>query len=154
MNLNRAIIVGRVTNEPEKRALPSGQSVATFGVATNRVWYDNERNKKEEAQFHNIVAFGKLADTASQYVQKGALVLIEGRIQYRSWDGKDGQKHYRTEILVENLQLGPRASGQGNAPLQAQGASSKKEPKNPPAGGEIPTVSEDDDIDIEEEIPF
>jgi len=150
MNLNRAIIVGRVTNEPEKRALPSGQNVTTFGVATNRVWYDSERNKKEEAQFHNIVAFGKLADTVSQYVQKGATILIEGRIQYRSWDGKDGQKHYRTEILAENLQLGPRPGGTPNASFQGQSASSKKEPK----AKEIPTVSEDDDIDIEEEIPF
>lgn len=152
MDLNRAIIVGRVTNDPEKRALPSGQSVASFSVATNRVWYDNEHNKKEEAQFHNIIAFGKLADVVSQYLQKGATVLIEGRIQYRSWDGKDGQKHYRTEILTENLQLGPRPGGAGASQSKSPSPSPKKEPQEKEK--EIPTVSADEDIDIEEEIPF
>lgn len=150
MDLNRAIIVGRVTNDPEKRALPSGQSVASFSVATNRVWYDSERNKKEESQFHNIIAFGKLADVVSQYLQKGATVLIEGRIQYRSWDGKDGQKHYRTEILAETLQLGPRPGGAGAPQSKSPSPSAKKEPQEK----EIPTVSADEDIDIEEEIPF
>jgi len=150
VDLNRAIIVGRVTNDPEKRALPSGQSVASFSVATNRVWYDSERNKKEESQFHNIIAFGKLADVVSQYLQKGATVLIEGRIQYRSWDGKDGQKHYRTEILAETLQLGPRPGGAGAPQSKSPSPSAKKEPQEK----EIPTVSADEDIDIEEEIPF
>lgn len=146
MNFNKAIILGRVTNQPEKRALPSGQSVCSFGVATNRVWYDAQRNKKEEVQFHNIVAFAKLADIASQYLQKGALVLIEGRIQYRSWEDKDGQKRFRTEIVAEGLQLGPKAMGQ-------QGSNTPSLTKKESQEAEVPTVSEDD-IDIEEEIPF
>lgn len=151
MNLNKAIIVGRVTNDPDKRALPSGQSVVSFGIATNRVWYDQERQKKEETQFHNIVAFGKLADTVSQYVTKGSLILVEGRIQYRSWDDKDGQKRYKTEIVAEGLQLGPRAQGVSSS---SQGSSSAKHSKKEPREAEVPTVSEDDEIDIEEEIPF
>ncbi len=147
MDLNRAIILGRVTNIPESRKLPSGQSVTSFGVATNRVWYDSEKNKKEEAQFHNVVAFGRLADTASQYLQKGALVLIEGRIQYRTWDDKEGQKRNKTEIVAENLQLGPRSSG------STQGSYVNQQVKAKPQEKEVPTVKEDD-IDIEEEIPF
>jgi len=146
MNFNKAVIVGRVTNQPETRTLPSGQSVASFGVATNRVWYDAQKTKKEDVQFHNIVVFGKLAQTASQYLQKGALVLIEGRIQYQSWEGKDGQKHYRTEIVAESLQLGPRKAGGSETPAPAP-------PKNTAPETEVPTVSEDD-INIEEEIPF
>ncbi len=147
MDFNKAIILGRVTNIPESRKLPSGQSVTSFGVATNRVWYDDQKNKKEEAQFHNVVAFGRIADIASQYLQKGALVLIEGRIQYRTWDDKEGQKRNKTEIVAENLQLGPRSSGTG----QAQGGYSAQKTK--PQEQEVPTVKEDD-IDIEEEIPF
>lgn len=144
MNFNKAIVLGNVTKDPESRTLPSGQSVTSFSVATNRVWYDAQRNKKEEAQFHNIVAFGKLADTARQYLTKGSLVLIEGRIQYRSWDKQDGTKGYRTEIVTESLQLGPRRVG---------GSSPNPQPKKEPSEPEVPTVREDD-IDIEEEIPF
>ena len=157
MNFNKAIIVGRVTNIVESRKLPSGQSVTNFGVATNRVWYDDQKNKKEDVQFHNIVAFGRLADIATQYLQKGALVLIEGRIQSRTWDDKDGQKRNKTEIVAEALQLGPRpfasSAGSGQASSgQAQGYSKTPETKKPQEA-EVPTVSEDD-IDIEEEIPF
>lgn len=147
MNFNKAIIVGRVTNQPETRTLPSGQGVTSFSVATNRVWYDAQRNKKEDAQFHNIVMFGKLAETARQYIQKGSLVLIEGRIQYRSWDGQDGQKRYRTEIIAESLQLGPRAQGYSTP------SASPPQQKNEPSEPEVPTVPEDD-VNIEEEIPF
>lgn len=146
MNFNKAIIVGRVTNQPETRTLPSGQGVASFSVATNRVWYDAQRNKKEDAQFHNIVMFGKLAETARQYVQKGSLILIEGRIQYRSWEGQDGQKRYRTEIIAESLQLGPRSQGYSVS-------SAAPQQKNEPSEPEVPTVIEDD-VNIEEEIPF
>ncbi len=144
MNFNKAIVLGRVTNQPEMRSLPSGQSVTSFGVATNRVWKDAQGNKKEDAQFHNIVLFGKLADTAGKYLQKGSLILIEGRIQYRSWEGQDGQKKFRTEIVGETMQLGPRAMGAGQPAPQA----AKKK-----AGEEVPTVSEDD-VNIEEDIPF
>lgn len=146
MNFNKAIILGRVTNQPEMRSLPSGQNVTSFGIATNRVWKDAQGNKKEDTQFHNVVLFGKLADTAGKYIQKGSLILVEGRIQYRSWEGQDGQKRFRTEIVGENMQLGPRAMGGGAQP-SPQSTPKKK------AGEEVPTVSEDD-VNIEEDIPF
>ena len=95
MNLNKAIIVGRLTRDPEVRALPSGQSVASFGMATNRVWNNPNGEKQEFVEFHNIVTFGKLADICSRYLNKGRLVLIEGRIQTRSWQDQDGNKRYR-----------------------------------------------------------
>ena len=110
MNFNKAVIVGNLTRDPETRNLPSGQSVASFSIATNRVWNDQSGNRQEAVEFHNIVAFGKLADICSNYLSKGRLVLIEGRIQTRSWQGQDGNKKYRTEIVAENMQMGPRTN--------------------------------------------
>ncbi len=112
MNLNRVIIIGRMATETETRATPSGQNVSNFRVATNRVWNDrNTGQKQEQAEFHSVVAWGGLADIAQKYLKKGQLVQIEGRLQTRSWDGQDGKKNYRTEIVAENLQLGPKSSG-------------------------------------------
>lgn len=111
MNFNKAIIVGNLTRDPEARTLPSGQPVVSFSIATNRVWNDANGNKQEAAEFHNIVAFGKLADICSKYLSKGRLVLIEGRIQTRSWqDQQTNIKKYRTEIIAENMQMGPRSA--------------------------------------------
>lgn len=118
MNLNKAFIIGNLTRDPELRALPSGISVTSFGVATNRVWKDKSGQKKEDVQFHNIVAFGKQAEIAKQYLSKGSSVLIEGRIQNRTWDAQDGTKRNRTEIVAERLQLGPR-KGEGPANFSA-----------------------------------
>lgn len=109
MNLNKAFILGNVTRDPEVRALPSGQSVTSFGIATNRFYTDASGQKKQEAEFHNIVCFGKLADISSRYLNKGSLVLIEGRIKTRSWQNSQGLKQYRTEIIADGLQLGPRS---------------------------------------------
>ncbi|MBN2197860.1 single-stranded DNA-binding protein [Candidatus Wolfebacteria bacterium] len=109
MNLNKVFLIGNLTRDPELRALPSGTPVASFGIATNRVWKDQQGQKQEEVQFHNIVVFGRQAEIVSQYLKKGSLALIEGRIQTRSWDAKDGTKQYRTEIVAERIQFGPRA---------------------------------------------
>src|ERR1700687_4777766 len=108
MNLNKAFILGNVTRDPEVRSLPSGQQVASFGIATNRFYTDQAGIKKQEAEFHNIVTFGKLADIASKYLTKGSLILIEGRIKTSSWQNSTGVKQYKTEIIAETLQLGPR----------------------------------------------
>ncbi len=108
MNLNKAFIFGNLTRDPELRTLPSGIPVASFGIATNRVWKDKSGQKNEDVQFHNIVVFGKQAEIAKQYLGKGSSVLIEGRIQTRNWNAQDGTKHSRTEIVSERLQLGPR----------------------------------------------
>jgi single-strand DNA-binding protein len=150
MYLNRAIIIGNLTRDPELRSLPSGIQVATIGVATNRVWKDNSGNKKEDTQFHNIVVFGRQAETAAQYLRKGASVLVEGRMQTRSWEDASGQKKYRTEIVADRLQFGPRQGG-GGAPASA--------PSAPKSSQEAP-ASADDTIDYPEEsinvddIPF
>ncbi len=111
MNLNKVFIIGNLTRDPEMRALPSGISVTSFGVATNRVWKDKSGQKKEDVQFHNIVVFGKQAEIVKQYLTKGSSVLIEGRIQTRNWDAKDGTKHSKTEIISERLQFGPKRGG-------------------------------------------
>ncbi len=111
MNLNKVILIGRLTQDPEARTTPSGQNVTTVNMATNRVWNDTS-GRKEATEFHRVVAWGKLGDIASNYLKKGALVMIEGRLQTRSWDDKDsGKKRYMTEIIAENLQMGPRSAG-------------------------------------------
>jgi len=112
VNLNKAYVLGNVTRDPEVKALPSGQQVTSFSVATNRFYTDASGQKKQDTEFHNIVAFGKLADISSRYLTKGSLVLIEGRIKTRNWQNQQGQKQYRTEIIAESLQLGPKGSGQ------------------------------------------
>lgn len=111
MNLNRAQLIGRITNDPEIKALPSGMSVAKFGLATNHIYKTKEGEKKETTQFHNCVAFGKLAEIIKQWAKKGQEVYADGRIEYRTWDKKDGGKGYITEIIIENFQMGAKARG-------------------------------------------
>ncbi len=112
MNLNKVILIGRLTQDPEARTTPSGQNVTTINMATNRVWNDATSGRKEATEFHRVVAWGKLGDIASKYLTKGGLVMIEGRLQTRSWDDKEtGKKRYMTEIIAENLQMGPRSAG-------------------------------------------
>ena len=110
MNLNKVILVGRLTQDPQTRATPSGQTVGSFGLATNRVWTNQTTKQREEkTDFHNIVLWGKLAEIASQYLKKGNLLLVEGRIQTRSWQDPSGNKRYKTEIIAENIQLPPKS---------------------------------------------
>lgn len=108
MYLNKAQIYGNITRDPELKALPSGSNVCSFSVATNRTWKDKDGGKKEDAQFHNIVAFGKTAENIAQYMKKGSTIYVEGRIQTRSWEAKDGSKRYTTEIVAEQVQFGPK----------------------------------------------
>jgi single-strand DNA-binding protein len=114
MYLNKALIYGNLTRDPEMRALPSGIQVASFSVATNRVWKDKNGAKQESADYHNVVVFGRQADIVGQYLKKGSGVFVEGRMQTRSWDGKDGEKKYRTEIVADRIQFGPRSGGSGS----------------------------------------
>lgn len=111
MNLNKAIIVGNLTQDPDNRTTNSGKAISSFSIATNRVWTDQSGQKQEMPEFHNIVAFGRLAEICNQYLVKGKLVLIEGRLQTRSWEDQNGIKRYRTEIVAENMQMGPRGGG-------------------------------------------
>lgn len=126
MDLNKAILYGNLTRDPEQRALPSGVQVTSFSIATNRRYKDRDGNWQDAADFHNISVFGRQAETSAQYLKKGSGALIEGRIQTRSFD-KDGQKHYRTEIIADRVQFGPRNDGGGGAPTNADKSSSKNE---------------------------
>lgn len=108
MNLNKAIIVGRITADPELKAIPSGTKVTNFSVATSRKWTDKAGAKTEATEFHKVVAFGRIAEIIGQYCKKGSLLLVEGRLQTRKWQAKDGTDRYSTEILAESIQLGPR----------------------------------------------
>ena len=149
MNYNKAIIVGRVTQDPEVRTTPGGQQVSSFSIATNRYWNDQSGQRQNKAEFHNIVAWGRLAEIAGQFLKKGSYVLIEGRIETRNWEDKNsGQRRYRTEIIAENLQLGPRTNNQGgenNVPEQSAGGVPTVDSETPIGGNE--------EIDVKD-IPF
>ncbi len=110
MNINKAMVYGNLTRDPELKALPSGIPVCSFGLATNRVYTDRDGKRQEAAEYHNIVVFGKQADNCAKYLHKGNSAFVEGRLQTRSWD-KDGVKQYRTEIVAERVQFGPKGSG-------------------------------------------
>jgi single-strand DNA-binding protein len=157
MDLNKVIILGRVTADPQLRTTPGGQSVVTLGVATNRTWTDKNGAKQEEAEFHNVVIWGRQAEVASQFLTKGAMVLIEGRLRTRSWTDKTGQQRRTTEIMSERMQLGPRPMGGGqpggsrNGKMAAAG-NGEKEVVTP--AEEIPTINLEDEEIKPEEIPF
>jgi single-strand DNA-binding protein len=123
MYLNKVLIYGNLTRDPEQKALPSGMSVCSFSLATNRVYKDRDGKRQESTDYHNIVVFGRQAETCNQYLKKGAGAFVEGRLQTRSWD-KDGQKQYRTEIIADRVQFGPRSGGAGGEGFAAGAASS------------------------------
>lgn len=148
MYLNKAIIAGNLTRDPEQKALPSGITVTSFSVATNRVWKDKDGNKQESADYHNIVVFGRQAETAGQYLKKGQNVLVEGRIQTRSWDGQDGVKRYRTEIVADRVQFGSKTGDSGGS-AQTGAPAPQSSPKDDGSQIDYP----EDEINPED-IPF
>jgi single-strand DNA-binding protein len=113
MDLNKAMIIGRLTRDPELRTIPSGVSVANFGIATNFVYTDHAGVKQQRVEYHDIVMWRRLAEIAGQYLRKGAKVYVEGRLQTRSWDDPNGFKHYKTEIIAENMIMLDRAPSSG-----------------------------------------
>lgn len=144
MNLNKVFLIGRLTRDPETRALPSGKSVTSFGLATDRVFTDKSGQKQQQTEFHNIVLFGRLAEIASQYLNKGALTMIEGRMQTRSWQDNAGNKRIRTEIIGESMQMGPRTGGpKPVAPRETENTKM-------PSPEEIPVIEENQEIDIKD----
>jgi single-strand DNA-binding protein len=158
MDLNKVLIVGRVTADPQVRTTPGGQSVTTIGVATNRVWNDKNGAKQEETEFHNVVLWGRQAEIAGQYLKKGAMVLIEGRLRSRSWTDKQGQQRKTTEVMAERLQLGPRAqgssSGQGGGSWQGSSSASSSQAGGGQGSGRMNGFApQADDKMLEEEIP-
>lgn len=111
MNLNKVMLIGNVVRDPEMKTTTNGQNVTSFSVATNLVWKDQSGQRQEKAEFHNIVAWRRLAEISNQYLKKGGKVYIEGRLQTRSWDDPNGIKRYRTEIIAENMIMLDRAGG-------------------------------------------
>ncbi len=143
MYVNKVFLYGNLGRDPELRVLPSGSKVATFAIATTRVYTDKDGKKQEQTDWHNIVLFGRQAEVAEQYLKKGRPVFVEGRLQTRSWEDKDGQKRYRTEIVVDRFQFGPSAAPTG-APEEVQG-DKEAEPATP-AEEDYPEEINPDDI--------
>ena len=167
MNLNKVLLIGRLTADPQLRTTPGGQAVATFGLATNRTWTDKSGAKQEQAEFHNIVVWGRQAETTSQFLTKGATALIEGRLQTRSWQNKEGQNMKTTEIIAERVQFGPRAGGSSagstGSPQASGGQGGYRGGKAAPANSdgtsqekpeELPTIDIDETDIKPEDLPF
>ncbi len=152
MDINKAIVVGRLTRDPEVRTTPSGVNVTSFGVATNFVWTDPTGARKESVEFHNVVAWRKLGEIVAQYLKKGSRVLVEGRLQTRNWEGQDGSKRNRTEIVADNLiMLDSKGTQAAATPEPEENIITQEEPPAakpaaPPGGGE-------EEISVED-IPF
>lgn len=163
MNVNKAILVGRLTRDPETRTTPNGQTVATIGLATSHRWSDKSGQKQEKTEFHTVILWGRTAEVAAQYLTKGQEAYFEGRIQTRSYTGKDGVERRVTEIVAETMQLGSRPMGQSGGAPRAESApvsratgqgQSKSAPMS--ADDDIPTINLDDEkeeIKIED-VPF
>lgn len=157
MYLNKAIVYGNLTRDPEVRALPSGIKVCSFSVATNRTYKDKDGSRKEQVEYHNVVVFGRQAETSAQYLKKGSGVLVEGRMQTRSWDAEGGKK-YRTEIVADAIQFGPRAgagsSGAGSSSSAAGEAPAVKKGSKDKAPDPVDAIEYPDEEINPEDIPF
>ncbi|TSC55908.1 MAG: single-strand DNA-binding protein [Parcubacteria group bacterium Greene0714_21] len=166
MNVNKVFLIGRLTDTPDFRKTASGQSVCSLRIATNRVWTDKTGQKQEEAEYHTVVLWARLADIASQYLNKGNMVFIEGRLKTRSWQDASGIKKYRTEVIAERLQLGPKSQSGGamggpaqtrqDVPTATTSPDIRPEnsaPRDVGGDGEIPIIEEDEEIDVKD-IPF
>ena len=146
MNLNKVFVAGRLTADPELRTTPGGAHVISFSVATNRVWTDKNGGRREETEFHNVVAWGRQAEVVSQFLKKGGLILVEGRLQTRSWEGKDGQTRRTTEVVAERVQLGPK-TGSTTPAAKSEGVDEAKKE-------EMPVIDLDSENINPEDLPF
>ena len=159
MDLNKAMVIGRLTRDPEIRNTPNGTQVASFGLATNLVWTDQSGQKQEKVEFHNIVAWRRLAEICGQYLRKGSKVYIEGRIQTRDWMGQDNVKRYRTEIVADNMIMLDRAGTMNQSSASSEEPPVPSEPSEPvidssePVGGDKSDNPSEDEIKVEN-IPF
>ncbi len=152
MYINKVILYGNLTKDPELKSLPSGMHVNSFSLATNRSTKDASGARKDVVEYHNVVAFGKQAEVIHQYVKKGNPIYIEGRLQTRSWDGQDGKKNYRTEVILETFQFGPKPGAANNSNFSGGAADTSKEnDQSAPSSEEVQYP--DEDINPED-IPF
>ncbi|MEI6660096.1 MAG: single-stranded DNA-binding protein [bacterium] len=150
MYLNKVILIGNLTRDPELKAIASGNKVCTFGLATNRVYKDASGARQEKTEFHNIVVWGKTAENVAQYMRKGSQILVEGRLETRSWDDQaTNVKKYRTEIVADTIQFGSKGT---SAP--ASGAPKSSAPKAESADSELDTIEYPDEQINAEDIPF
>jgi len=153
MNINKATVAGHITNVIELKALPSGMHVANFSIATNRVWKDKDGQKQEESEFHNVVAYGKTAETVHKWFGKGSPIYIEGRMKTRSWDGEDGKKRYRTEVVMDSFQFVGSKNDRQSAPQEESAYSQDySKPQSEQSGYDVIEYP-DEDIDPAD-IPF
>lgn len=151
MYLNKAIVIGNLTRDPELKSLPSGIKVCSFSLATNRVWKDKNGTRQESADYHNVVVFGRQAETVAQYMKKGSSILVEGRMQTRSWEDKgSGEKKYRTEIIADRTQFGAKSSGSG----MTGGASNNTASAPKSSSEEMDTIEYPEEDINPEDIPF
>lgn len=152
MDLNKVMIIGRLTRDPEMRTTPNGTNVASFSVATNLVWTDQSGKRQDKAEFHNVVAWRKLGETIAQYLRKGSRVYIEGRLQTRQWQAQDGSNRNRTEIVADNMIM---LDGRSNVPASSTGSPAASTPA--PAAPATPAATSDsagtEEIKVED-IPF
>lgn len=154
MDLNKVQIIGRLTRDPEIRSVPSGESVASFSVATGFKWTDKNGQKQEKTEFHNVVAWRKLADIIGQYLRKASKVYIEGRLETKSWEDQSGVKKYRTEIIADNMiMLDSRGASAGAAQQEAAPAPKETEAKDDSAPAPASASKDEEEVNIED-IPF
>ncbi|MFH1347022.1 MAG: single-stranded DNA-binding protein [Spirochaetota bacterium] len=150
MDLNKIFVLGRLTADPQLRSTPTGQQVTSFGVATNRVWKDKTGNKQQEVEFHNIVLWGRQAEIVSQFLTKGSMILVEGRLKTRTWQNQQGQTMRTTEIIGERIQLGPKPMGQSQ---QKDSSDQTKENFSSPKN-DLPEINIDGEEITAEDLPF
>ncbi len=164
MDLNKVMIIGRLTRDPELRTTPTGTSVCQLGLATNFVYTNQQSGQKvENVEYHNVVMWRKLGEIAAQYLKKGQRVYIEGRLQTRSWDGDNGKKNYKTEIIADNMIMldGGRGDGNSMGGGASMGGSNNGGFNRPSAPAddqsypieELPTIQQGEDINVDD-IPF
>ncbi|MDP6210313.1 MAG: single-stranded DNA-binding protein [SAR324 cluster bacterium] len=153
-NLNKVMLIGRLGQDPEIRYTQSGSAVANVTIATNDYWTDKQGGKQERTEWHSLVLWGKLADLAQSYLKKGSQVYVEGRLQTRDWEDQQGQKHYKTEVVVTTMQFldSKMADSSSNTEYSATAAAPQSNPA-PTAPAEANAVQQGDDY-IKDDIPF
>jgi len=160
MNVNKVILVGRVSKTPELKTTQSGQSVCSLSMATNRDWKDKNGTKNSKTEWHNLVFWGKLAEIVGQYVTKGQEIYVEGRVEYREYENKEGQKVKVTDIVVEQMQMGARAKGTEEGQNFTSQDSRNITPgsngvgEQPAPQEELPTIQQEEDEIKLEDVPF
>lgn len=145
MNLNKVILIGRLTADPQLRTTPAGHSVTTVSIATNRIWTNKAGERQQDVQYHNVVIWGRQAEIVNQFLKKGSLAMVEGRLQTRTWADNQGQNRRTTEVVCERIQFGPRGGAVEPSPASESQAEAKEN---------LPEINLDEEEVKPEDIPF